>query len=61
MHGSDGNTPETTGYCAYNLRIVLAKVLNDYRTSYGWTDSDCELMARNVMSLNARRVYNIKI
>ena len=59
MHGSDSNTPETVGYCAYNLRIVLAKVLNDYRTSYGWTDGDCESMARNIMSRNARRVYDI--
>lgn len=60
MHGSDSNTAERVAYCAYNLRLVLSKVLNDYRTSYGWTDSDVEVMARDVMSENARRVYNIK-
>ncbi|MEP7242727.1 MAG: amidohydrolase family protein [Gammaproteobacteria bacterium] len=61
MHGSDWSTPETLGYCAYNVRQVLAKILNDYRSSYGWSEKDCETMARNVLSENARRVYNIKL
>lgn len=59
MHGSDWSTPETLGYCAYNLRNVLARILNDYRDVYGWSEHDCETMARNVMSENARRVYDI--
>lgn len=60
MHGSDSNNvPEEIGYCADNSRRVLAKVLSDYRSHYGWTDKDCEKMARNVMSENARRVYKI--
>jgi predicted TIM-barrel fold metal-dependent hydrolase len=60
MHGSDSNAvPEEIGYCADNMRRVLAKVLNDYRGHYGWTDRDCEKIARNVMSENAKRVYKI--
>ena len=60
MHGSDANNiPEEIGYCADNFRRVLAKVLNDYRSHYGWTDKDCEKMARNVMSENAKRIYKI--
>ena len=60
MHGSDSNAvPEEIGYCADNMRRVLAKVLNDYRSHYGWTDKDCEKIARNVMSENAKRVYKI--
>ena len=61
MHGSDSDTvPEIMGYCAENIRRVLAKVLNDYRTHYGWTEKDCEKMARNVLSENAKRVYGIE-
>lgn len=60
MHGSDSNAiPEEIGYCADNFRRVLAKVLNDYRSHYGWTDKDCEKVARNVMSENAKRIYKI--
>jgi predicted TIM-barrel fold metal-dependent hydrolase len=60
MHGSDsGSVAENIGYCAYNIRQVLAKVLRDYRGHYGWTDRDCETMARNVLSENARKVYGI--
>lgn len=62
MHGSDsGSVPENIGYCAYNIRQVLAKVLTDYRGHYGWTDRDCETIARNVLSENARRVYGIDL
>lgn len=62
MHGSDsGSVPETMGYCADNIRRVLGKVLNDYRSHYGWTEKDCERMARNVLSENARRVYGIQL
>jgi hypothetical protein len=61
MHGSDSNNvPEEIGYCASNTRRVLARVLNDFRTHYGWTDADCSAIARNVMSENARRVFRIK-
>ena len=61
MHGADsGIVPETMGYCADNMRRVLAKVLNDYRMHYGWSEKDCEKMARNVLSDNAKRVYGIK-
>ena len=60
MHGSDsGSIAENIGYCAFNIRQVLAKVLADYRGHYGWTEKDCETMARNVLSENARRVYEI--
>lgn len=60
MHGSDSDTvPEIMGYCAENIRRVMAKVLNDYRSHYGWTEKDCEKMARNVLSDNAKRVYGI--
>ncbi len=62
MHGSDsGSVPETIGYCAFNIRSTLAKVLTDYRSHYGWSDKDCEKMARNVLSENARRVYGIDL
>jgi hypothetical protein len=61
MHGSDSNNvPEEMGYCASNTRRVLARVLNDFRSHYGWTDADCATIARNVMSENARRVFKIK-
>jgi predicted TIM-barrel fold metal-dependent hydrolase len=60
MHGSDSNNvPEEIGYCASNTRRVLARVLNDYRTHYGWTQADVNKMAENVMHRNARRVFHI--
>ena len=60
MHGSDSNNvPEEIGYCASNTRRVLARVLNDYRTYYGWTQADVNKMAENVMHRNARRVFRI--
>ena len=60
MHGSDSNNiPEETGYCASNTRRVLAKVLNDFIAYYGWSEKDCEKIARNVMTENARRVFRI--
>ncbi|MGH9335240.1 MAG: amidohydrolase family protein [Vicinamibacteria bacterium] len=62
MHGSDSNNvPEEIGYCADNMRRVMAKVLNDFRSHYGWTRKDCEKIARNVFSENARRIYGIKL
>ena len=61
LHGSDWSVPETLGYCAYNVRHVMAKILRDYRADYGWTDKDCEKMARNVLADNARRFYNIEL
>ena len=52
--------PETLGYCAYNVRHVMAKILRNYRADYGWTGKDCERMAWNVLSETARQFYNIK-
>ena len=60
MHGSDSNNvPEEMGYCAWNTRHVLAKVLRDYKNNYGWTQRDCEKIANNVLHENARRVFKI--
>ncbi len=60
MHGSDSNNvPEEIGYCASNSRRVLAKVLNDYKTHYGWTQADITKIAENVMHKNARRIFRI--
>jgi hypothetical protein len=60
MYGCDWVDPEMWGYCAFNLRRVLAKVLNDYRNSYGWSQKSCDRMARNVMSENAKRIYGFR-
>jgi Amidohydrolase len=60
MHGSDANSvPEEIGYCAWNTRAVLARVLTEYRQSFGWTQQDIRVMAENVMHRNARRLYRI--
>nr|WP_232307092.1 amidohydrolase family protein [Sphingomonas sp. Y57] len=59
MHGSDFSGPEAFAYSVDNERRILAKVLADYRDHYGWTDRDCERMARNVLSGTARKVFNI--
>ena len=60
MHGSDSNNvPEEIGYCASNTRRVLARVLNDYKTYYGWTQADITKIADNVMHKNARRLFRI--
>jgi uncharacterized protein len=60
MHGSDANSvPEEIGYCAWNSRAVLAKVLTEYRQSFGWTQQDIRVMAENVLHRNARRLYRI--
>lgn len=60
MHGSDSNNvPEEMGYCSSNSRRVLARILSDFRTYYGWRPADCERIARNVLNANARRVFKI--
>ena len=60
MHGSDSNNvPEEIGYCASNSRRVLARVLHDYNTYYGWTQADITKIADNVMHKNARRLFRI--
>lgn len=60
MHGSDANSvPEEIGYCAWNSRAVLARVLTEYRQSFGWTQQDIRTMAENVLHRNARRLYRI--
>jgi Amidohydrolase len=59
MHGSDANSvPEEIGYCAWNSRAVLAKVLSEYR-ELGWTQADITTMAENVLYRNARRLFRI--
>jgi predicted TIM-barrel fold metal-dependent hydrolase len=60
MHGSDTNSvPEEIGYCAWNTRAVLAKVLTEYRTSLGWTQADVTTMAENILHRNARSLFRI--
>jgi predicted TIM-barrel fold metal-dependent hydrolase len=60
MHGSDANSvPEEIGYCAWNTRAVLAKVLSEYRESFGWRQDDITAMAQNVMHRTARRLFRI--
>jgi predicted TIM-barrel fold metal-dependent hydrolase len=60
MHGSDSNNvPEEIGYCAANTRHVLAKILRDYRSDYGWSRRDCDLMANNVLHENAKKLFKI--
>lgn len=60
MHGSDsGSVPEDPAYCAHSLRVVLARVLNEDRTGYGWSERDCAATAHAVMSENARRLFKI--
>jgi hypothetical protein len=60
MHGSDANTvPEEIGYCAWNSRAVLAKVLTEYKESFGWTQQDITAMAENVLHKTARNVFGI--
>ncbi|MEX2123446.1 MAG: amidohydrolase family protein [Woeseia sp.] len=60
MHGSDSNNvPEEIGYCAWNTRHVLGRVLTDYQAHYGWSRRDCEVIANNVLHENARRVFKI--
>ena len=59
MHGSDSNNvPEEIGYCAWNTRQALARVLNDFR-AYGWTDADCARVANGVLFENATRVFGL--
>jgi hypothetical protein len=61
MHGSDANTvPEEVGYCAWNSRAVLAKVLTEYKDSLGWTQRDITAMAENVLHKTARGLFGIK-
>ena len=58
MHGSDSNNvPEEIGYCAWNVRQVLGKILRDYLENYGWTEKDCAEMAHNVLHRNAERLF----
>jgi hypothetical protein len=60
MHGSDANTvPEEVGYCGWNSRAVLARVLGEYRTYYGWTAADTVQAANNILHGNARRLFRI--
>jgi predicted TIM-barrel fold metal-dependent hydrolase len=60
MHGSDANTiPEELGYCAWNGRTILAKVLTDYVSHYGWTATDVQKMAEDVLHRNARSFFGI--
>ncbi len=61
MHGSDSNNvPEEIGYCAWNVRHVLAKILDDFHRNYGWTEEDCSEIANNVLHRNAKRLLRIQ-
>ena len=61
MHGSDGGqVPDEAAYCAWNTRLVLADILNDYKRLYGWSQSDVESIAADVLHRNARKVFRIK-
>lgn len=60
MHGSDWTAPEALGYSVDTTRRLLARILTDYRTYYGWSHADCELAARSVLGDTARRVFGIK-
>lgn len=61
MHGSDANTvPEEIGYCAWNSRAVLAKVLTEYKESFGWTQADITKMAEDILHRTARGFYGIR-
>lgn len=61
MHGSDGGQiPDEAAYCAWNTRVVLAHILNDYKRLYGWTQSDVESIAEDVLHRNARKVFRIE-
>ena len=60
MHGSDANTvPEEIGYCCWNSRAVLARVLSDFKTYYGWTAEDTTKAANNVLHGTARKIFRI--
>ena len=60
MHGGDINTvADGIAFCAWNSRAVLARVLNDYRRYYGWTQRDVTKAANNILHGNARRVFRI--
>ena len=61
MHGSDGGqVPDEAAYCAWNTRVVLADILHDYKGLYGWSQSDVESIAADVLHRNARKVFRIK-
>jgi hypothetical protein len=58
MHGSDtGTVPEEIGYCAWNTRHALGKILSEYKASYGWTQDDISRAAREILHENARRLF----
>lgn len=60
MHGSDsGGVPDETGYCAWNSRQALARILTEYKSYYAWRPSDIESIARGVLHDNAARFYRI--
>jgi predicted TIM-barrel fold metal-dependent hydrolase len=61
MYGSDsGSIPEETGYCVWNTRSVLARILNDYHRYYGWTQADVSDAAHQILSGTARRIFEIR-
>lgn len=60
MHAGDINTvPDGIGFCAWNSRAVLSRVLGDYKRYYGWSQRDIEKAANNILHANARRVFRI--
>ena len=46
-------------HCAWNVRQVLAKILRDYKSNYGWSQSNCEEIANKVLHENAKRLFSI--
>lgn len=59
LHGSDWSAPEDIGYAVDTTRRVLARVLGDYRSIYGWSPADVERMATDVLGGSARRIFRI--
>ncbi len=60
MHGSDANSvPEEIGYAAWNSRATLAKLLTEYKQHWGWTQTDIDQAAHNILGANARELFEI--
>lgn len=60
MHGSDAGTiPEEIAYCAFNTRQTLARILSEYKQSYGWRQDDILIAANQILHQNARQVFGM--
>jgi len=57
LFGSDSSTvPERLGWCAYNIRESLFKVLSDFTDRYGWNADNKKEIARKILNTNAKDV-----